>query len=250
MLAGISTDYYLRLEQGRDRTPSVQVVEAIGRVLLLDEDQIGFLHALTRPRPRRRPRTERVPEGTLRLLTTLPTPAFIQNRYLDVLAANRLAEALSPNMRPGVNRLRAAFLDPAEAELHEDWERSTAVAVAQLRATMGAETDDPRMIELVGELSMNSERFRKMWARHDVVFPAGGPARLNHPEVGHLVLDREKLAVAGAEGQVLVVYHAEAGTASAEALALLGSLAVTERKGAGPDPKPQAGTSVHRTTTR
>ncbi len=230
MLAGISSDYYLRLEQGRDRTPSIQVLEAIARVLQLDEDQTAYLLALTHPKPRRRSRptrAEKVPTGTLRLLDALPMPAFVQNRYLEVLAANAMAEALSPNMRPGVNRLRAALLDPTEAELHADWENATAAAVGQLRATMGAEADDPRMVELVGELSMKSELFRQLWARQDVVRPAGGPARLHHPEVGDLILHREKLNIAGTDGQVLVIYHAERGTSSADALGLLGSIAAT-----------------------
>jgi transcriptional regulator with XRE-family HTH domain len=225
LLAGISTDYYLRLEQGRDRTPSVQVVEAIGRVLRLDQDEAAYLHTLARPRPRpasRRP--EKVPPGTLRLLASLPMPAFVQDRYLNVLAANPMAQALSPNMRPGVNRLRAAFLDPGEREMHEDWERSMAAAVGQLRSAMGTETDDPRMAALVGELSMKSDRFRRLWARQDVVRPSGGPARMHHPEVGDLALHREKLIVAGTDGLVLVIYHADPGTASAQALNLLGTI--------------------------
>lgn len=231
MLAGISTDYYLRLEQGRDRTPSIQVIEAIARVLQLDDDQTAYLLALTRPKPRRRlrsARAEEVPAGILRLLDALPMPAFVQSRYLDVLAANSMAQVLSPNMRPGVNRLRAALLDPDEAELHADWENATAAAVGQLRATMGSESDDPRMVELVGELSMKSELFRRFWARQEVVRPSGGLARMHHPKVGDLVLHREKLNVAGADGQVLIIYHAERGTPSADALALLGSIAASQ----------------------
>jgi transcriptional regulator with XRE-family HTH domain len=226
MLAGISADYYLRLEQGRDRAPSVQVVEAIGRVLRLDPDEAAYLHTLARPRPKRAPRqrAEKVPPGTLRLLTALPMPAFVQDRYLNVLAANPMAQALSPNMRPGVNRLLAAFLDPAEKDLHEDWEQSTAAAVGQLRAAMGTETDDPRMAALVGELSVKSGQFRRLWARQDVVRRAGGPARMHHPEVGDLELYREKLIIAGTEDQLLVIYHADPGTASAQALALLGTI--------------------------
>lgn len=232
LLAGISTDYYLRLEQGRDRTPSVQVVEAIGRVLQLDSDEAAYLHTLARPRPRRGPGrpAEKVPPGTLRLLASLPMPAFVQDRYLNVLAANPMAQALSPSMRPGVNRLLAAFLDPAEKDLHEDWEQSTAAAVGQLRASMGSETDDPRMAALVGELSMKSDRFRRLWARQDVVRRAGGPARMHHPEVGDLELHREKLIVAGADGQVLVVYHADPGTPSAQALDLLGTIAASSAR--------------------
>lgn len=229
MLAGISTDYYLRLEQGRDRTPSVQVAEALGRALRLDPDEAAYLHTLARPRPKRapRPRAEKVPPGTVRLLASLPMPAFVQDRYLNVLAANPMAQGLSPNMRPGVNRLLAAFLDPAEQDLHEDWEQSTAAAVGQLRAAMGTEADDPRMASLVGELSVKSERFRRLWARQVVVRRAGGPARMHHPEVGDLELHREKLIVAGVDGQVLVIYHADPGSPSAQALALLGSIAAS-----------------------
>lgn len=242
MLAGISTDYYLRLEQGRDRTPSVQVVEAIGRVLRLNPDEVAYLHTLARPQPKRapRPRAEKVPPGTLRLLASLPMPAFVQDRYLNVLAANPVARALSPNMRPGVNRLLAAFLDPSEKSLDEDWEQSTAAAVGQLRAAMGTETDDPRMASLVGELSLKSDRFRRLWARQDVVRRAGGPARVHHPEVGDLELHREKLVVAGTEGQVLVIYHADPGTASAQALALLGSIAASPDGPAESAPEPRA----------
>jgi transcriptional regulator with XRE-family HTH domain len=233
MLAGISTDYYLRLEQGRDRTPSVQVVESIGRVLRLDPDEAAYLHTLARPRPKRAPRRrpEKVPAGTLRLLAALPMPAFVQDRYLNVLAANPVAQVLSAGMRPGVNRLLAAFLDPAERDLHEDWEQATAAAVGQLRAAMDGETDDPRMAALVGELSMKSDRFRRLWARQDVVRPAGGPARMHHSEVGDLELHREKLIVAGTEGQVLVVYHADPGTPSAQALDLLGTIAASAALG-------------------
>lgn len=229
MLAGISTDYYLRLEQGRDRTPSVQVAEAIGKVLQLNPDEAAYLHTLARPRPKRAPRRrpEKVPPGTLRLLASLPMPAFVQDRYLNVLAANPMAQALSPGMRPGANRLLAAFLDPAERDLHENWAQSTAAAVGQLRAAMGSESDDPRMAALVGELSLKSERFRRLWARQDVVRPAGGPARMHHPEAGELELHREKLIVAGTDGQVLVIYHADPGSPSAKALDLLGTIAAS-----------------------
>ncbi|MEU5563344.1 helix-turn-helix domain-containing protein [Micromonospora musae] len=236
MLAGISTDYYLRLEQGRDRAPSAQVLDALARVLQLDADETAFLYALTRARPKRAPRVrvEKVPEGTFRLLAALPMPAFVEDRYLTVLAANQLAEALSPNMRAGVNRLAAAFLDPHDRELHDDWEQATAAAVGQLRAVMGTETADPRMVALVGELSLKSERFRRLWARQDIVGRASGQTRLHHPEVGDLDLHREKLIVAGTDNQVLVIYHAEPGTASAEALALLGSIAVSAERTADP----------------
>jgi transcriptional regulator with XRE-family HTH domain len=230
-LAGMSSDYYLRIEQGREKTPSAQILEALARVLLLDAAESDYLFGLVRPRPRRlAPASlETVPTGTRLLVATLALPAFVEDRYLQILTANPLAAALSPNMRPGVNRLLAAFLDPAEQALHADWERATASAVGQLRARMGRETDDPRMIALIGELSMKSERFRRLWAQQAVITPVGGPVTLHHPEVGEMQLYREKYEIAGTDGQVMVVYHPEPGTPSAESMALLGSLTATEQ---------------------
>jgi transcriptional regulator with XRE-family HTH domain len=228
MLAGISSDYYLRLEQGRDRNPSVQVLEALARVLGLDRAATDYLLGLAAPRPRhrsRRPRRETVPPGIQQLLDVVGLPAFVEGRYFDVLAANGLARALSPNLQVGQNRLRAVFLDPAEKALYPDWDQATARLVAGFRESVGTDADDPRFVQLVGELSLSSERFRRLWARHDVQSREGMPARLHHPQVGDLVLSREKLAIGGTEGQLLVIYHAEPGTGSAEKMALLASLA-------------------------
>jgi transcriptional regulator with XRE-family HTH domain len=228
MLAGISSDYYLRLEQGRDRNPSIQVLEALARVLRLDQAATDYLLGLAAPRPRhrrRRPRRETVPTGIRQLLDVLGLPAFVEGRYFDVLAANSLARALSPNLQVGQNRLRAVFLDPAEKALYPDWDQATARLVAGVRESVGTDADDPRFVQLVGELSLSSERFRRLWARHDVQAREGMPTRIHHPQVGDLTLSREKLAIGGAEGQLLVVYHAEPGTSSAEKMALLASLA-------------------------
>jgi transcriptional regulator with XRE-family HTH domain len=227
MLAGISADYYLRLEQGRDRNPSIQVIEALARVLRLDQAATDYLLGLATPRPRhrRRPRRETVPAGIRQLLDVLGLPAFVEGRYFDVLAANSLARALSPNLQAGQNRLRAVFLDPAEKALYPDWEHATVSLVAGFRESVGTDTDDPRFVQLVGELSLSSERFRRLWARHDVQSRQGMPTRIRHPQVGDLTLSREKLAIGGAEGQILAVYHAQPGTSSAEKLALLASLA-------------------------
>jgi transcriptional regulator with XRE-family HTH domain len=228
MLAGISSDYYLRLEQGRDRNPSIQVLEALARVLRLDQAATDYLLGLAAPRPRhrpRRPRRETVPAGVRQLLDVVGLPAFVEGRYFDVLAANGLARALSPNLQVGQNRLRAVFLDPAEKALYPDWDHATARLVAGFRESVGTDADDPRFVQLVGELSLSSERFRRLWARHDVQAREGMPTRIHHPQVGDLTLSREKLAIGGSEGQLLVVYHAEPGTSSAEKMALLASLA-------------------------
>jgi transcriptional regulator with XRE-family HTH domain len=228
MLAGISSDYYLRLEQGRDRNPSIQVLEALARVLGLDQTATDYLLGLATPRSRhrrRRPRRETVPAGIRQLLDVLGLPAFVEGRYFDVLAVNRLAGSLSPNLQVGQNRLRAVFLDPAEKALYPDWDHATARLVAGFRESVGSDADDPRFVQLVGELSLSSERFRRLWARHDVQSREGMPTRIHHPQVGDLTLSREKLAIGGAEGQMLVVYHAQSGTSSAEKMALLASLA-------------------------
>lgn len=228
MLAGISAEYYLRLEQGRDRNPSLQVIEALAGVLQLDAESTAYLAELGRPRSRRRPArpAERVPAGTLSLLDTINVPAFVVNKYRDVLAANPLAVALSPLMRPGTNRLLALFTDPEAAAYHPDWELSTAGIVAQLRAEVGTDTDDERFQALVGELSLKSERFRQLWARHDVRRGGSDSGPIHHPQVGDLELRREKYAVVGTDGLLLVIYHAEPGTPAAERLSLLASLLV------------------------
>jgi transcriptional regulator with XRE-family HTH domain len=230
-LAGISADYYLRLEQGRDRNPSQHVLQALARVFGLDAAATQYLLSLSaaRPAPPRRPRREVVPAGIRQLLDALELPAFAENRMFDVLAANRLATALSPGIRPGTNRLRSVFLDPGERDLHPDWEQATGGLVASFRASIGTDADDPRIAQLVGELSLASERFRQLWARHDVKPLAGAQARMRHPQVGMLELRREKLSIGDSGGQLLVIYHAEPGSETARSLALLGSLTATSQ---------------------
>ncbi|MFE2278850.1 helix-turn-helix domain-containing protein [Streptomyces sp. NPDC059454] len=226
MLAGISSDYYLRLEQGRDRNPSAQVLDALARVLRLDETATGYLHQLAAPRPRthRRPLRRTVPPATAQLLRAIGLPAFVTDRSLDVIAANALATALVPSVRVGENRLRSFFLDPAEQALHTDWAHTASRCVAAFRRRIGSDVDDPRVVRLVGELSLASEEFRQVWARHDVRPPGTGPIGMNHPQVGELNLTMSKLDVDGPDGMMLAVYHAEPGTEDAERLALLASL--------------------------
>lgn len=227
MLAGVSADYYIRLEQGRDQHPSEQVIDALGRALRLDDDAVAHLRALAAPAARRRRparRPERVPPGILELLGALhETPAYVYGRYMDVLAANPLATALVPYYRPGINLVRAAFLDPRVGDSHGDWERITESSVAALRALTGPDVDDPRLEELVGELSVRSERFRVLWARHDVKPKRSGRTRIENPRVGPIDLGYEKLPIADADRMTLVLYHAEPGSRSAQALMLLAS---------------------------
>ncbi|HEU5419158.1 MAG TPA: helix-turn-helix transcriptional regulator [Streptosporangiaceae bacterium] len=233
-LAGISADYYLRLEQGRDRHPSPQVLEALARVFRLDATATQHLLSLSAARPAapRRPRREVVPAGIRQLLDVINLPAFVESRMFEVLAANQLATAVSPGLRPGVNRLRAIFLDPAERALYPDWEQAVRGMVAGFRASVGTDVDDPRIIQLVGELSLASEPFRRLWARHDIAPLAGGSMRLRHPQAGLLELRREKLPIADSGGQILAIYHAEPGSESARLLSSLAAAGQAPAAGA------------------
>jgi transcriptional regulator with XRE-family HTH domain len=235
MLSGVSADYYVRLEQGRDQHPSPQVLDALARALRLDDAATIHLHELAVPAPRRRRRSpsrpERVRPGVLRLMNSWPqSPAFVISRRMDVLAANPMARGLSPICQVGVNGVRATFLDPAVRALYPDFEKEAADTVAVLRASVGRDLDDPRLIELVGELSLKSEDFRRLWARHDVRDKSDGDKRFDHPLVGRLELRYETLGVSGPEGQSLVVYHAEPGSSSAQGLALLSSMVAADRQ--------------------
>ena len=226
MLAGISADYYLRLERGRDRNPSVQVLESIARVLHLDDDHLAHLLTLVGDasrQHRRRSRKQTPPAGALKLLDSLIQPAFIEDRYFDVLASNRLAQALSPRLAVGSNQLRDLFLDPAEQALYPEWQTVTECFVANLRQAVGNDVGDPRFIELTGELSLASPRFRQLWARHEVRGQRGTPIRMNHPQLGELTLNRERLGIGGTDALMLVVYHPDAGSSDADKLALLAS---------------------------
>jgi transcriptional regulator with XRE-family HTH domain len=225
-LAGISTDYYMRLEQGRDQHPSEPVVDGLARALQLDEEANDYLHALARPRSRPRAphrRAEAAPTGIQQLLACWShTPAYVLNRRLDVLVANPLARALSPAFTPGVNLLRAIFLDPRIRE-KRDWDSITEDTAAGLRALVGPDVEDPDLAELVDELSVKSERFRSLWARHDVRSGAVGTGHFDHPEVGQLELWWEKLDIPGAE-QSVIVFYPEPGSPSEQALARLSGM--------------------------
>jgi transcriptional regulator with XRE-family HTH domain len=240
LLAGVSTDYYVRLEQGRDRNPSPQVLDALARALQLNDEATAHLHALAGPERRARrstQRPERVPPSIRQLIAGWhDTPAYVQGRRLDVLAANPLATALSPLFTPGVNLLRTAFLDPAVRTLYGDqWEPLAQSTIAGVRALLGPEVHDPLLNELVGELSVRSDHFRTLWARHDVrARMSGGTRRMHHPQVGELDLHYENLQIAGTDGQTLIVHHADPASPTAQALALLATLTADHSQGSAP----------------
>jgi transcriptional regulator with XRE-family HTH domain len=224
LLAGISPNYYLRLEQGRDRHPSAQVLDALARALQLDGAETAFLHSLASvaPPPRSRKEHERAPASIERLIGTWrTTPAVVHDRHLDILVANALAIALTPAFRPGVNAVRALFVEPELRGLYGDWEDAARTAVARLRTLVGREVDDPRFCELASELSARSADFRRMWARHDIQATGARPFTYNHPIVGPLELQPEMLAIIGTAGQILYLRHAEPGSPSERALSLL-----------------------------
>jgi transcriptional regulator with XRE-family HTH domain len=232
MLAGVSVDYYVRLEQGRERHPSEQVLEALARALRLDDTAARHLQELARPPARRRrpsARPQRVRPGVKRLMDGWThTPGFVMGRCMDVLAANSLAEALHGRPLEGTNVMRSIFLDSGARDFYADWEEVARDTVATLRALAGADLDDPRLTELVGELSLKSPDFRRLWARHDVREKTSGTKRFVHPIVGELSLGYESFAIGGAPGQILTVYHAEPGSRDERALALLESVAAGE----------------------
>jgi transcriptional regulator with XRE-family HTH domain len=227
MLAGVSSDYYLRLEQGRDHNPSVQVLEALAAVLRLDPPATTYLIGLAGHLPARRASTDEPVSASVReLIDGWPSnPAYVQNRFTDVLAANSLATALSSCYAPGANLLRAVFLDPKERELRRDWQELTEEGVASLRAH--ADPYDPRLAELVDDLSGRSDRFRQLWARYDVRPKQGRVSRLAHPRVGDLDLRSNKFVISGTDGLMLVVFHASPGSRDAERLSHLSSVATT-----------------------
>jgi len=231
MLAGVSLDYYVRLEQGRDRHPSPEILAALGQVLRLDEVTVRHLDTLARPSgpPARktRSRDSKAAPALERLLALWPkTPAVVVGPCFDVLAYNPLLAALYEDTSFPDNLVRAVFLDPAMRERYADWNRVADETVGSLRA-FDNDRDRPRLTELVGELSVASEDFRRRWARHDVREKTSGLKDFIHPAVGALTLSYETFAVTGTAGQLLFVYHAEPGSDAARALDRLGELVAT-----------------------
>lgn len=237
MLAGVSNTYYTRLEQGLSTNASEGVIEAIARALNLDADERTHLLNLARPtKSKRRTPTkpDKVRSGTLRLIRSMSgTPALVLGRRSEVLAWNTLGHRLvashleygSPGMpasRPNMTRL--LFLDPHTRELYARWPEEASRAVASLRLVAGKSADDHELASLVGELTLKSEEFAKMWAKHPVQNCMSGVKYMHHPEVGYLELNFEVLTPPDDSGHRILMYAAEPGTSAAEALKLLQSL--------------------------
>ncbi|GDY32135.1 transcriptional regulator [Gandjariella thermophila] len=227
LLAGLSVDYYTRLEEGVAHQPSSSVLDALARVLRLDDDERAHLFALAEQGPAAGTPApaEEVRAPVLRVVTSLPTPAWVCDHRLDVLAWNAPAEALHTRWSDlpvrERNLLRFTLLDPRAREMYVHWERVGRELIARLRASTTHWPDDARVTELVDELTEASPEFRAWWPYYDVVEPGYGPVEYQHPVLGHLELDYEMMRLAGPQEQHLLVLTAEPGTPSAERLARL-----------------------------
>jgi transcriptional regulator with XRE-family HTH domain len=237
LLAGVSVDYYTRLERGNLGGVSEAVLDALAGVLQLDEAERAHLFNLagtantpTRARPRSGP--QRVRASIQRLLDAMTgVPAYVRTGRLDILGVNRLGQALYAPVLDGqplpVNLARFLFLDPRASDFYVDWDKTANDAVAILRGEAGRNPYDRRLSDLVGELSTRSEAFRVRWAAHNVRLHRTGGKQLHHPVAGDLELTYEALELPADTGLTMITYTAEPGTASQAGLDFLASWAAT-----------------------
>ncbi|MET9631902.1 helix-turn-helix transcriptional regulator [Lentzea sp. NPDC006480] len=228
-LAGVSVAYYTRLEQGNGRNVSEEVIDSIARALRLNEAEHTYLRNLTKGPHGGKKKSARsqVRPNLQHLLDSVGVPAYVGGRRADVLAWNPMAAALfgdwgqlPPRER---NWARFIFLQPSYQQLFLNWESKAADVVGYLRMDAGCYPDDPELTALIGELSVKSELFRQLWAKHDVKEKNFGTKLLHHPLVGDLTLQYESLRMPAEPDLFFTTYYAEPGTPSAEALQLLAS---------------------------
>ena len=244
-LAGLSVDYYNRLERGNLGGASDSVLDALADALRLDEAERAHLLDLARAsqpssRGRRRAAMHTVRPSVQWMLDSMTaSPAFAENGRLDALGANQLGRALYPALfghgRQPANWARFVFFHPEARNFYADWDRAAKDCVAILRSEAGRSPHDRELSDLVGELATRSEEFRGLWAAHNVRLHRKGVKQFNHPMVGELELSFNRLEVSADPGLMIVAYTAEPGSRSAEALRLLASWAATEETG-GPAP--------------
>ncbi|RST18811.1 XRE family transcriptional regulator [Streptomyces sp. WAC05374] len=241
-LAGVSVAYYTRLEQGNGRNVSTEVLDAIARALRLTDAERDHLTHLAKPAHKKKRRAPATRPQTVRpalqhLLDAMDgVPAYLLGRRLDIVGWNRMARALlgdlaalEPHER---NMAWQVFLAPNARDLYVDWEAKATEVVSVLRMYAGCSADDPQLSSLVGELSVKSADFRRLWAAHTVQDKGHGTKRLRHPLVGELTLAYETLKVPDDHDMALVTYTAEPGSPSADALRLLANWGVDEVAGA------------------
>jgi transcriptional regulator with XRE-family HTH domain len=235
LLAGISIEYYTRLERGNATGVSAEVLDAIARALQLDDVERAHLTDLvktanvTRP-SRRRSTRQRVRPSVQQVLDSMTgAAAFVRNGRLDVLSANQLGYALySPvfaSSAQPVNLARFIFLDPRSGEFYADWDGIAAAAVGSLRAEAGRDPYDRTLTDLVGELSTRSEQFRVRWAAHDVEYYRSGVQPFRHPIAGDLILDYDALELPADPGLTIIAYTAKPGSPARQALDVLAAWA-------------------------
>jgi transcriptional regulator with XRE-family HTH domain len=241
-LAGLSVEYYAKIERGAIDSASEQVLDSIARALQLDDAEREHLTLLARTTDgaaavRRRPKRSPLDSATRPSLqwaldAVTAGPAFVRNGRMDVLAANRLARAFYCDMyadpRRPPNIARFTFLDPARERFNPDWDSAADICVAILRTEAGLNPQDRLLHDLVGELSTRSDDFRTRWGSHNVRHHGAGTKRFHHPVVGELVLAYEGLEMAAEPGLTLTIYTAEPGSPSDERLRLLGSWAASQ----------------------
>ncbi|MFC9518562.1 helix-turn-helix transcriptional regulator [Nocardiaceae bacterium NPDC056970] len=240
LLAGVSVDYYVRMERGNLAGASDSVLDALASALQLDEAERDHLLALARQSQASATRRPRTPPTTVRpavqqvLDAITEAPAWIRNGRHDIIAMNQLARALySPVLadpRRPANTTRFVYLDPQAREFFVDYDQIVKDAAAMLRLEAGRNPHDKALIALVGELSTRSELFRQRWASQDVRFHRSGRKRLRHPAVGQLDLDFEAMEMPSEPGLQLNIYTAAAGTPTADALKLLASWAASQER--------------------
>ncbi|WP_050514517.1 helix-turn-helix transcriptional regulator [Streptomyces rimosus] len=232
-LTGISTDYYIRLEQGRERRPSRAVVDGLCTALLLDTAAARYLRGLTASAGETSTDgagpgmgTERLAE-VHRLLGSLSVPALLVNRWLDIVGSNTLGTLLHEGLEPRDNYARMVFLAPGAQSFFAEWSELARCTVAALRAQTGHEVAAARPTGLVDELAAGSEVFRTSWNEHRVYEKAMDRKRLRHPRVGPLALNQHVLDLPGGDGHRIWAYH-PADEATSNALARLESSALPD----------------------
>ena len=227
LLADVSPDYYTRLEQGRERHPSAQIVAALAAALRLTGDARDHLFRLAGTAVVEPVATSgRVDPALVELMAAWPdNPALIYNRAYDVLASNAIADALFGSWTHSRNLLQVVFTDPGARTFYRDWSAVAADSVAGFRLGYGQDPDDPRVREVLSTILADSAEFTRLWSQHQVRGKGLQQKRFRHPHVGEVTLTMQAFDVRSSPGQELVVYHAEPRSRSAEALSLLGSLA-------------------------